>query len=79
MELMIRNCRFAFKCEQKWDDLNETRDDEIRFCKECQREVFLSLDEESLVENIRLNRCVAIDDGDSSRLLGQVIYTSDRE
>jgi hypothetical protein len=76
---MIRNCRFAFKCEQKWDDLNETRDDDIRFCKDCQREVYLSLDEESLVENIRLNRCVAIDDGDSSRLLGRVIYTSDRE
>ena len=76
---MIRNCRFAFKCEQKWDDLNETRDDDIRFCKDCQREVYLSLDEESLVENIRLNRCVALDDGDSSRLLGHVIYTSDRE
>lgn len=76
---MIRNCRFAFKCEQKWDDLNDTRDEQIRFCKDCQREVYLSLDEESLVENIRLNRCVAIDDNDGSRLLGHVVYSPIKE
>ncbi len=49
MSLTIRNCRFAFKCQQKWDDLKDTRDDAVRFCRECQREVYLSLDDESLL------------------------------
>jgi hypothetical protein len=79
MSLTIRNCRFAFKCQQKWDDLNDTRDDAVRFCKECQREVYLSLDDESLLENIRLNRCVAIDDSDGFRLLGHVVYSPVKE
>ena len=28
----IRNCTFAFKCEAKWEDLEEIDYDDVRFC-----------------------------------------------
>lgn len=65
-ELTIRNCVFTFKCDAKWEDLDEVISDDyldiekIRFCSNCQKEVFLSESDAELVKNIRLNRCVAI-------------------
>lgn len=55
----IRNCRFAFKCDKKWDDLDETRDTLIRFCNTCEKEVHFCEDDNELAQNVRLNRCVA--------------------
>jgi hypothetical protein len=70
----IRNCRFAFKCNAKWDELVHTRNDEIRFCGECQREVYYCYSDDDLAESIRLNRCIAITPySDSEPLLGEPI------
>jgi len=63
----IRNCRFAFKCNKQWADLRETRFSKVRFCVDCQRDVFLCTTDGELREAVRLNRCVALnqffDDG----------------
>jgi hypothetical protein len=60
----IRNCVFSFSCKAKWEHLEEVGEDslgsEIRFCSSCQREVYYCDDDQALVRNIRLNRCVAI-------------------
>lgn len=56
----IRNCTFAFKCEMKWANLDETEDDEIRFCRSCQSEVHFCETDEKLVKAIKRNKCVAI-------------------
>ena len=55
----IRNCRFAFKCDRKWDDLTETREGEIRFCNVCEKEVHFCEDDDQLARSVKLNRCVA--------------------
>ena len=55
----IRNCRFAFKCDRKWDDLTETEEDEIRFCNVCEKEVHFCEDDDQLARSVKLNRCVA--------------------
>ena len=60
MGYTIRNCTFAFKCAAVWDELDETGDDDVRFCNDCQREVFLCLDNDDLLRNIKLNRCITI-------------------
>lgn len=70
--ISIRNCRFAFKCDKKWDDLDETRNDNIRFCNTCEKEVYFCNDDSELAQNVRLNRCVAFD-RDENRLIGDVI------
>ena len=57
---VIRNCTFAFKCEAKWEQLEILDFDNIRFCNICQKEVYFCHDDDELIQNIHLNRCVAI-------------------
>ena len=63
----IRNCVLGFKCDIDWDamrlvstttNLND-EESEIRFCSQCQKEVYESNSDEELLENIKLNRCVS--------------------
>jgi hypothetical protein len=58
--ITIRNCTFAFKCEAKWDCLEMLEFDNIRFCNICQKEVHFCDDDDELIQNIHLNRCIAI-------------------
>jgi len=60
MTIKIRNCVFGFRCAQKWDEMEETSRDGVRFCKECAKDVYLISSEDKLLEAITLNRCVAI-------------------
>ena len=61
MTIKIRNCIFGFRCAQKWDEMKETSRDGVRFCKECEKDVYLISSEDKLLEAITLNRCVAIE------------------
>ncbi len=56
---MIRNCTFAYKCETKWENLEQIDYEDVRFCNACQKEVHFCQTDEDLVKNIYLNRCVA--------------------
>jgi len=60
--MTIRNCPFAYRCEARWESLVPTRHARIRFCPVCQKEVHQSLSETELIENVQLNRCIAIVD-----------------
>jgi hypothetical protein len=44
----------------KWEKLNETEDDNIRFCQNCQKEVHFCETDEELVEAIKRNKCIGI-------------------
>jgi hypothetical protein len=57
--ITIRNCIFAFKCHQKWESMRETSRG-VRFCTECQKEIFYCHTANDLVKSIHLNRCIAI-------------------
>lgn len=73
----IRNCKFAFKCKANWDSMEPTDDmGHVRFCLDCQREVFFCQSDEELVHHVLNNRCIALirnDHGKSHRLMGDVI------
>lgn len=56
----IRNCPFAFKCEEKWSALQRTSEVKIRFCEKCLREVHYCSTDNELASSIKLNHCVAI-------------------
>lgn len=56
----IRNCKFAFRCNRRWADLLATRNPDIKFCVECQQEVFFCLADADLAEAIARNRCLVI-------------------
>ena len=56
----IRNCSFGFKCNQKWEDLLKRKEKNIKYCHECEKEVFLIETNVELAHAIKFNHCVAI-------------------
>ena len=58
--MMIRNCRFAFKCDAVWENLEQKRNPKVRFCSTCSKNVYRCDDDTELYENMVKNRCVAI-------------------
>jgi hypothetical protein len=54
----IRNCAWGYRCDKKWESLDITDNDDVRFCNGCQREVHNTHSSDELVKNISLNRCV---------------------
>jgi hypothetical protein len=61
LTISIHNCRFAYRCDRKWDELKPTTDDEVRFCGQCERTVHWCSTDRELAEAVALNHCVAID------------------
>ena len=57
----IRNCNvsFEFVCPLTWDKLNATEDNNIRFCGECQRQVFFCSMDEETITHARAGDCIA--------------------
>ena len=57
-----RNCLYGEHCEKTtWDQLSPIEGEEkVRFCRNCEKPVFLSEDGNALLENLRKNRCVAV-------------------
>jgi hypothetical protein len=56
----IRNCSFGFKCNQKWEDLLKRKEKNIKYCHECEKEVYLIETNSELMDAIKFNHCVAI-------------------
>lgn len=75
--ITIRNCVFAFKCTAKWNDLDDTEDDNVMFCQSCQREVHYCATDEALVLAVKRNHCVSIDAPYGSPYGGYVRITGD--
>ena len=59
-KIKIRNCVFGFRCEQNWEAMDETSRANVRFCRECTKDVYFVENTIELAEAIGLNRCVAI-------------------
>jgi hypothetical protein len=59
-KIKIRNCVFGFRCAQNWDAMDETSRADVRFCRECGKDVYFVENTIELSEAIGLNRCVAI-------------------
>ena len=58
----IRNCKFAFKCSKRWDDLREVEglSERVRICDECEQRVYFCTTTAQLASAIRDNLCVAV-------------------
>lgn len=64
----IRNCKFAYRCDRKWEELDRhyknnknPLPDDVRYCGECEKAVYKITDDKELIKAIKLNRCVAIE------------------
>jgi hypothetical protein len=64
-DLLISNCKgtnseWKFRCPLQWDFLLETEEEGVRFCGQCEENVYHITSDEELGRAIRLNQCVAI-------------------
>ena len=61
--IKIRNCTFGFSCEEKWEDMKNASfdNDSLKFCGKCEKNVYLVVNSEELLQAIELNHCVAIE------------------
>ena len=57
----IRNCEFRVKCPRQWTELQETRNEKIRFCGSCKRSVHYCKTPAELQRAIIKNYCVAVE------------------
>jgi hypothetical protein len=76
-QITLRNCTFAFRCKANWETMLATDSDgRVRFCLDCQKEVFLCQSDDELIHHIANNHCIALirlERGKKRRLLGEVI------
>ena len=63
VETTIRNieCTFEFKCDKQWDELETQIATNIKFCKQCQTDVYLCKTQEELDLARSLGRCISIE------------------
>lgn len=52
--------RFRFECPNKWETLTPTNDSEVRFCDECQQQVFRVTSVDQAEAMARKGRCIAV-------------------
>ena len=55
----IRNCTFAYKCKADWESLEDTGEEKVRYCRDCEKTVHLCENDADLNEAIREDLCVA--------------------
>lgn len=60
MDKLIRNCDIKLKCKQRWEDMQSTDEDGIRYCEQCKNNVHFCFNDYELNEAIQNNWCVAI-------------------
>jgi len=56
----IRNCSFGFECKQDWNTLVESNDEDIKYCKKCEKNVYMIHNDNELMTAIICNKCVAV-------------------
>ena len=63
VETIIRNieCTFDFECDKQWDELETQIASNIKFCKQCKKEVYLCKTQEELDHARSLGRCISIE------------------
>ena len=57
--LVIRNCTFTYECPTTWDDLLATDNPRIRYCKTCDRGVYLVESDKKFRKLVKKGRCIA--------------------
>lgn len=75
-DYFLANCKFAFKCTKTWESLEKTSEPGVRYCSDCQEEVFYCITKSEIVDALRDRKCISVVINDysvESLLMGQII------
>jgi hypothetical protein len=56
----IAGCELSYYCAQDWNVLTITNDPELRFCKECKKNVRICTNQEDFDRLAEIGHCVAL-------------------
>ena len=71
----IKNC-FEFICPEKWDNLEKSDNESVRFCGSCEKQVFKAINKKSFDRLAKENKCVAYfsDESNTPNFMGETVY-----
>lgn len=77
----VKDCppRFQFRCPQRWFNLSPTEDGNVRFCGECQRNVYLCRNVDEWRLHAGQGHCVAIPQPSKPDIVGLIYWDYDGE
>ena len=52
--------RFTYQCPKRWQNLQVTENDTVRFCNACQENVYYCTDKPQAEQHARQGHCIAI-------------------
>jgi len=73
-------CTFEFQCTKQWDALQETSDKSVRYCDQCEHNVYFCSTDEQILKAGSEGKCIAyeasgdsasVSDSDSIKLVGK--------
>jgi hypothetical protein len=56
----IRNCVFGRDCKQVWERLTDTTNASLKYCRKCEKNIYMIENDNDVANAIRLNQCIAI-------------------
>ena len=69
-----RKLAVVYRCREKWEDLQFTDNDQVRYCNKCSQPVFHVADTEDLHRAVTAGRCVMVKPPDGPRyFLGELL------
>ena len=70
--IYIENCEYTveYECPYEWKNLKKIGDSKIRFCNECNKNVYRCKTEKDMDEHIKLNHCIAVNE---PQVMGMIV------
>lgn len=63
------HCEFEYKCPKNWFELEHTDDETVKYCRECEKQVYYCCDQEDIDFWATRGQCVAYISNPSSDTL----------
>lgn len=67
-----RRKALVHQCRKPWPELNQTDNDQVRFCKRCKTSVYRVTDAAGLARAVAANQCAYVDPLGGSKYLGMM-------
>ena len=82
MRKEIFGCELKFSCPMEWGELDRTNNDSVKFCQECEKNVYRVRTREETIIQAKQGQCVAYIPDDSEgplegTLLGDIDLPGD--
>ena len=69
-----RKLALVYECPVKWDELQQTEHDQVRYCTNCSQPVFHVLDTKDFARAVAAKQCVMVQTKERGQFLGDGMW-----